>query len=157
MNKFIILFLVVTFIAVIDSHSQVLTYEGTPDSLQQWVDQRVVNAENGIKETVKIPLAVRSLSWGCICPDHYIGYSPDVQEGPWIFPTGKKKLPKSDQFGHSLTVTGYFTGKMITKDLRRSKEEPEEWIYTMPEFIVTEWNINTDESETLPPPPKPVR
>lgn len=111
-------------------------------TLETWVEERVNNSEKGTKEIVEIPLAVRSRAWGCRCPDHYIGISTNNREGPWLMPIMPSKFPVSDENGHSLIVTGYFTGKHITKDYRKTKTEPKSWIYTMPQFKILSWRKN---------------
>jgi len=112
------------------------------DSLQKWVDLRVENAKLGKNEKVKMVMAVRTLGWGCRCPDHFIGISPNTQEGPFISPVLPNNLPLSDTIGYSLIVEGYFTGKIIDLDLRSSEDEPEEWFYHLPEFTITKWKMN---------------
>lgn len=132
-----------------------ITYNTFADSLQGdfkgWVEQRVENAKNGIKEKIEMPLVVRTLAWGCRCPDNYIGVGVNTQEGPWIFPITKKPLPKPDQKGYSLIVTGYFTGEMKNIDLRQNSEEPDEWNYTIPVFQITGWVKNTKGYDTPAP------
>ncbi len=113
------------------------------DSIQGWVDQRVENAKNGHREIIETPFVVRSFGWGCLCPDHYIGINPGMQEGPFLHVKAPKKFPVSSEFGHSLIVTGYFTGAYVEEDFRDEHGEPEEWLYTLPEFVVLEWRVNT--------------
>lgn len=112
------------------------------DSVQKWVDLRVENAKAGKKENVKMVMAVRTLAWGCRCPDYYMGVSPNNQEGPFIFPVTQYDFPTSDTIGYSIIVEGYFSGKIIDLDLRESEDEPEEWFYHIPEFIITKWKNN---------------
>ncbi|MGH1338523.1 MAG: hypothetical protein ACRBFS_20575 [Aureispira sp.] len=111
-------------------------------TLKAWVKERVTNSEDGKKEIVEIPLAVRSKAWGCRCPNHYIGISTNNREGPWLRPITPKKFPVSDDEGSSLIVTGYFTGKQITKDYRKTKTDPKDWVYTLPEFKILSWRKN---------------
>jgi hypothetical protein len=115
------------------------------DSLQIWLNLRVENARKGLKETVEMPLVVRSTGWGCMCPDHYIGVSPLTQEGPWISPIVPEKFPVSDSMGYSLVVKGFFTGKMKKIDLRNEAGEPADWLYTVPLFKITSWKNNSEE------------
>jgi|GEM_PF-2501336 len=135
--------------------AQSQTYEEFGDSIQNWLEQRISNANKGIKEKVEMPFAVRTLGWGCMCPDNYIGISPNVQEGPWIAPKAPKNFPVSDTIGYSLIVTGYFTGKWKEKDFRNKDGEPQEWLYKMPEFNIISWRENKLGYET--PPPKVIK
>jgi len=116
MNKLYFTFLFTFSIVVLFSQDK--TYdnwlqEGDPN---EWVAERIENANKGIKEIVKMPLVVRFTGWGCLCPDYYMGISPFTQEGPWIEPIASKKFPSTSFDGHSLIVKGYFTGKMIPID-----------------------------------------
>ncbi len=147
MKKLSFFFLV--FILLLGSGHTQMTYDAFADSLQgnsdSWVNQRVENAKNGIIEKVEMPLVVRTKAWGCRCPDNYIGVGANVKECSWIFPIAKKKLPSPDEKGYSLVVTGYFTGKWKVMDLRANEKEPEEWIYTVAEFNIISWKMNTQE------------
>lgn len=129
-------------------HSQ--TYLEFGDSVQAWVDQRVTAAAHRY-EQVEMPLCVRSRAWGCKCPDSYIGASPDVQEGPWIWVKAPASFPKVDESGHSLIVTGHFTGEWKTQDLRNANGEPAEWLYRMPVFKVATWRANPSYEATPSP------
>jgi hypothetical protein len=127
------------------------TYLDFGDSVQAWVDARVERAAAGQAEQVEMPLCVRSLGWGCQCPDAYIGASPSTQEGPWIWVEARRRFPKVNATGHSLIVTGSFTGQWKTQDLRNADGEPEEWLYTMPVFKVTSWRKNPSYDQTPAP------
>ena len=89
-----------------------------------------------------MPFVVRSLGWGCMCPDYYIGVSPNTQEGPWISVIAPDDFPVSDTKGYSLIVTGVFTGDSVEEDFRNEDGEPEEWLYKMPEFKIHNWKEN---------------
>jgi hypothetical protein len=127
------------------------SYYDVADSIQIWMETRVANAAEGHPENVEMPLAVRSIGWGCRCPDHYIGVNPNVQEGPFVALLGTETFPRSDQNGHSLIVTGYFTGKWTEIDLRDETGEPAEWLYRVPEFTIRSWKINKKPEETKAP------
>lgn len=127
------------------------TYTEFADSVQAWVDARVEAAKAGKSERVVMPVAVRSLGWGCACPDAYIGESPGVHEGPWIWVESKRRFPKVDRLGHSLIVTGSFTGEMKTQDLRNEEGEPEEWLYVMPVFRAEKWTPSKEIGEAAAP------
>lgn len=131
--------------------AQRTTYDEFVDSLQHWIDIRVTNAAEGIEEHVEMPFVVRSLGWGCMCPDHYLGVSPFVQEGPFIHPLVPDNFPVSDHDGHSLIVRGYFTGRHVDEDFRDENGEPEEWLYTLPEFKIESWEKNDQEYEVAAP------
>ena len=126
----------------------------TSDSISNWMDLRINNANNNTQETVEMPFAVRSLGWGCLCPDHYIGISPHSQEGPWIGAITPDEFPASNRNGHSLIVTGKFTGNWVEEDFRDENGEPEEWLYKMPEFKIISWKEN--ELDYNSPPPKVI-
>lgn len=107
-----------------------------------WVKERIANAQKGEAELVSFPLAVRSLGWGCLCPDYYIGINPNMAEGPWIYVHSKRKFPECTPEGSSLSVEGFFTGKHVEVDLRNEDGEPAEWLYIVPEFEVTRFKKN---------------
>jgi hypothetical protein len=138
--------------ALFQSKSQIITYSdmAAADSLHSWLDQRVENAKNGLHEKVEMPFVVRSTGWGCICPDYYIGVIPSVQDGPFISPIMPRHFPKSDSQGHSLIVTGYFTGKIIKVDLR-GKYGTEEELFFAPQFKIISWKENTLEYDVPAP------
>jgi hypothetical protein len=125
-----------------DELQKPMTYFEMRDSITIWLKQRVENATKGIKENVEMPFVVRSTGWGCKCPDSYIGVSPRLGDGPWVWPIKPKKFPEVDSVGHSLIVQGYFTGKWVEQDLRLENGEPAEWLYKMPEFKITAWREN---------------
>lgn len=133
------------------SFAQSPVYEDVVDSLQEWVNQRVNNASEGAREVIETPFVVRSTGWGCLCPEHYIGISPYVQDGPWMAALAPADFPVMDSIGHSLVVTGYFTGKYVEIDLRNENGEPEEWLYIVPEFQVLSWSPNEAQYEAAPP------
>ena len=150
MKKTLLLF-VLTFILKAPLIAQTNTYENSGKSTQAWMDIRVRHAKKGMKEKVEMPFVVRSTGWGCICPDYYIGISPLVAEGPWVFPLTPDNFPVSDSVGHSLIVKGYFTGKNRELDLRTNKDDPAEWLFKMPEFKIISWKENKQGYEAPPP------
>jgi hypothetical protein len=119
-------------------------------TLEAWVKERVLNAQNGTRELVEFPMAIRTRAWGCRCPFHYIGVGTDNPEGPWIFPISPKDFPVSDDNGYSLIVKGYFTGKEIVKDYRKEVSEPKDWVYTLPEFKIISWRKNDLDYDAIP-------
>lgn len=132
------------FLVCITTNSFAQSYdEISIDSLEIWIEQRVENSKNGVQEIVKMPFVVRSLAWGCVCPEYYIGVSPNTLEGPWISPVLPKEFPTSDENGHSLVVIGRFTGKMITLELDSHFHE-ESNDYVLPEFQIISWNLNNE-------------
>lgn len=120
-------------------------------TLKPWVKERVSNAKKGKRELVEFPLAVRTKAWGCRCPFHYIGISTNNAEGPWILPISPNDFPVSDDIGYSLIVTGYFTGKQRVKDYRKKADEPEDWVYNLPEFKIVSWRKNELDYDVSPP------
>lgn len=128
-----------------------ITYTEFADSISTWVNNRVENSKNGLVEKVEIPFVVRTLAWGCICPDNYMGVYPNTQEGPWIYPVYSKKLPSPNQNGYSFIATGYFTGTIKELDLRSNESDPEEWLYKVPEFKIISLRKNKNGEGTLAP------
>jgi hypothetical protein len=116
-----------------------------------WVELRIENAQKGKKELIETPFAVRSRAWGCKCPDYYLGESTNVAEGPWVQPLHPEKLPPKNEEGHALIVQGYFTGRIITIDLRNENKEPKEWLYQVPEFKIISWHYNEEDWQGLIP------
>ena len=131
--------------------SQKHSYSDCVDTLQLWLEKRIQNAQNDKNEIIKMPFVVRTLGWGCRCPEHYIGVSTNTHEGPWIAPVAPDNFPKPDTIGYSLIVTGYFTGKIIELDLRNHNGEPDEWLYKIPEFKISDWELNTAGYGVHPP------
>lgn len=150
-KKFAILILLANFLNDTSLIAQTKTYIDMGDTVNTWLAQRVENAKNGIKEKVEMPFVVRSTGWGCLCPDSYIGVSPSVGDGPWVWPIKPKKFPTVDSVGYSLIVQGYFTGKIVEQDLRNEDGEPAEWLYKMPEFKITAWRKNKLEYDVPAP------
>jgi len=148
-GKFVIL--IFALLAKSLGFGQAPVYEDAADTLDNWIEQRITSAQLGIKEKVEMPFVVRTLGWGCMCPDYFIGVSPNVQEGPWISPIVPRKFPVSDTVGYSLIVTGHFTGKWVEIDLRNGEEEPDEWLYTVPEFKIRRWKANEVDYSVFPP------
>ncbi|HLP13432.1 MAG TPA: hypothetical protein VK177_15955 [Flavobacteriales bacterium] len=130
---------------------QIQTYADMGDSVKTWLNERVENAKKGKKEKVQMPFVVRSTGWGCLCPIHYIGVSAGTNDGPWVMPIEPKKFPQNDSLGHSLIVTGYFTGKIVEQDMRNEDGEPEEWLYKIPEFKILSWKENKQDYEVEAP------
>lgn len=131
-----------------ESKAQESDYTKSP---KNWVKTRLDNAKNGKKEIIQSPFAVRSIGWGCKCPDYYLGESTTVAEGPWVLPVYPQKLPKKNKEGHALLVKGYFTGRVINIDLRNENKEPKEWLYKVPEFKIISWQYNKEEWQGLIP------
>ena len=128
------------------------TYEEFADSLDIWVKTRVASAAKGKPEMVEMPFVARCWGWGCMCPDYYLGVSVGVLDGTWVYPVATPKdFPSSDSLGHSMIVTGYFTGKWKDVDLRNEDKEPAEWLYHMPVFKVLTWRENTLFYDVPPP------
>jgi len=119
-------------------------YSDMEDSLSVWVDIRIENVKKS-KEKVIMPLAVRTIGWGCNCPNYYIGVNTNTQEGPWIEPKADKKFPHSDSVGYSLIVTGYFTGKWKVYDFRNKDGDGD--YYKIPQFKIISWEENKKEYE----------
>ena len=115
------------------------------DSVQGWINKRVENAKNGVKEQVKMPFVVRTTGWGCTCPKYYIGTDPLSGTGFWLMPITPKKFPVSDSLGHSLIVEGYFTGKMM----KFAGDDND--VLLVPQFKITSWQANESGDNTDAP------
>ena len=112
------------------------TYEDMASELEYWVNKRVENAQNEIKETVVMPYVIRSLGWGCECPYYFIGTNPDMQDGIFIDPIAPRQMPyEPNQFGYRYIVKGYFTG--IIKSKTYGEKE-----YKLPQFRILEFEKN---------------
>ncbi len=137
----------VLFIIVVSlfTHEVVISqkdYTPSPDSLSKWITARYELAVLGKPEKVEKLMVVRSTGWGCRCPEQYIGVSTSTQEGPFIHIISPETFPVSDSIGYSLVVKGFFTGKNIQLDLRMNEDEPDEWVYNLPEFRIIKWKYN---------------
>ena len=120
------------------------TWQESSETVADWLALEMEYAASKAPVKVEMPLVVRSTGWGCRCPEHYIGVGTTVQEGPFLsLENVPKNFPISDATGHSLIVTGYFTGKYKTLDLRAKEDEPEEWNYKLPVFVIESWKANT--------------
>lgn len=144
------LLLVALLSIVFHSAQAQAVYEDCIDTLDQWVKE-LVEVSPSQMHLIETPFVVRSTGWGCLCPQHYIGVSPGVHDGPWISPIAPEGFPISDSLGHSLIVTGYFTGRWITEDLRNEDSLPSEWLYKMPEFKIESWKPNERDYDVPPP------
>jgi hypothetical protein len=85
-----------------------------PDQIGKWVKARIKSAKDGKREIVRVPIASQSAGWGCICPQHYLGYDPNVgaSEDGWIKPVAGPgvTLPGNTREGWVMVAEGYFTG-----------------------------------------------
>ena len=103
----------------------------------RWMMERARRSRKGRPERVSFPLVRKSTGWGCICPDYYIGLSTATTGGStWIEPRFTRPLSRPMR-NMIVIAEGYFTGRRLTRDLRDSSGEPEEWIYKVWEFRVT--------------------
>lgn len=102
----------------------------------QWVAERVRLARAGRRESVRVPLVRRSDGWGCICPYYYIGLSTgNAGAELWIEPRFERAAQRPSK-NMILLAEGYFTGRLVRRDMRTSADGPEEWIYQLREFRV---------------------
>jgi len=99
--------------------------------------ERARRSRRGRPERVRFPLVRKSAGWGCICPEYYIGLSAGTTGGgAWVEPRFARPLARPTR-NMIVIAEGYFTGRRLTRDLRDSSGEPEEWIYKVWEFRVT--------------------
>ena len=104
---------------------------------EAWIAKRLKRAGQGKAELVRIPIAYRSMGWGCPCPDVYIGTGTDAAEGPWISLSKTSKGSPgayNERWGTVVIAEGRFTGKRLIIDLRDGPDGPEEYRYEALEF-----------------------
>lgn len=117
--------------------AQVGPYADNTPEVSSWMAERARRARNGRPERVSFPLVRKSLGWGCICPDYYIGLSSATTGGStWVEPRFTRLLSRPSR-NMVVIAEGYFTGRRLTRDMRNSSGEPDEWIYKVWEFRVT--------------------
>ena len=110
--------------------------DNTPE-VMRWMAERARRSRRGRPERVSFPLVRKSTGWGCICPDYYIGLSTATTGGDtWVEPRFTRPLARPSR-NVIVIAEGYFTGRRLTRDLRNSSGEPEEWLYKVWEFRVT--------------------
>lgn len=106
-----------------------------------WLAERLRNARAGQRELVRLPIAIRSVGWGCPCPKAYIGQDPNGD----IFSLGWLQIEALDgtdlettggEAGAALVAEGWFTGGTVKEDLRSSPDEPDDFIYTLDKIVV---------------------
>lgn len=103
----------------------------------RWMMERARRSRKGRPERVSFPLVRKSAGWGCICPEYYIGLSTGTTGGStWVEPRFTRPLARPMR-NMVVIAEGYFTGRRLTRDMRNSSGEPEEWIYQVWEFRVT--------------------
>jgi hypothetical protein len=117
--------------------AQVGPYADNTPEVVRWMAERARRSRAGRPERVRIPLARKSTGWGCICPDYYVGLSTATTGGStWVEPRFTRPTARPSR-NVIVVAFGYFTGGRVTRDLRNSSGEPEEWIYQLWEFRVT--------------------
>ena len=58
-------------------------------SVSAWIDSIISDQRtSGQIITVQVPLVLRSMGWGCRCPEYFIGSNPDTHDGgnTWVTP-----------------------------------------------------------------------
>ncbi len=104
-----------------------------------WIAARAKAAASGAPELVRVPLSFRSLGWGCVCPDVFIGTSPHSHDGgdTWVkvLAAPGLTLPGMTREGAVLVAEAIFTGKRVKLDLR-GKDGPKEHLYQIWELKV---------------------
>lgn len=99
-----------------------------------WIDARLAAARRGHGDLVQLPVATASVGWGCTCPSHFVGWSPDVGDGPsWLELTLAPgvTLPEVGGRGAVWMLEGYLTG-----NVSRFEGDPGQW-YSVRELVVT--------------------
>lgn len=118
-----------------------LSIEEDGERAAAWVQERIANAREGRREIVRLPVTLRSLGWGCRCPEAYVGVDPDgnVLGAGWLELDAEPgvTLPAQGREGAVALVEGWFTGETAKEDLRDEHGEPEEWLYTLDRLHVT--------------------
>ncbi len=109
-------------------------------ALTKWIAARAAAAKKGEPDLVRIPIAFRSMGWGCQCPNAFLGDNVGSHNGgdTWLSVLAAKgqKLPTVGREGLMVVAEGTFTGKRVKEDLRDGKDGPKEWIYQLWEFEV---------------------
>lgn len=117
--------------------------------VSEWIAERVRRAKAGERELVRLPLAQRSMGWGCECPMHFVGTSTGTGTGHWVSLTVGSALETSDtREGWVRVAEGYFTGRRVTEDLRDKNKEPPEYLYHPWEFHVLRSRAARDDTES---------
>jgi hypothetical protein len=121
--------------------------------LAQWVKQRARRSKQGKPELVRIPITQRSMGWGCVCPEMFVGASPDVGTGPWLAVTWAEGAspPPAGRLGWVVLAEGYFTGEVEIEDHRAECDGCEEWLYKLQGFHALRFRqLRRDETEEGP-------
>lgn len=112
------------------------------EDVGRWHAAQIASAGQGQRAIVRIPMVHRSASWGCVCPDWYIGDSADTNSaGVWLEPSfaeGAADLPgKVEEAGIEVIVEGYYTGDSELMVWEAGGEVRE--TYRMAGFHVLRW------------------
>lgn len=97
------------------------------EDVDPWHAAQVANAKTGKRAIVRIPLVRRSVGWGCVCPNWYVGDNPVSYGGEaWIQPTFAPAVAdlgdEPGRLGFVAMVEGYYTGKTEKFVWRSGKE-----------------------------------
>ncbi|MFT5681642.1 MAG: microsomal dipeptidase-like Zn-dependent dipeptidase [Myxococcota bacterium] len=130
------------------------------DLQEAWVDAQVSSTAQ-----VRLPITLRSMGWGCACPDAFVGTSPNMfTTGPWLNLTYAADLtpPESPTEGLIIVAEGHFTNAITLLDLQPEGEVIPEWVYPLQGFEVTAWRDwqpggEDDWLEVIGAPPEEVR
>jgi len=117
---------------------------------RQWTEARLAAARSGTAEAVQLPLAFRSMGWGCPCPTVYMGTMLDLHTGgAWLSLTYEEGLtpPSPPTTGLVVVAEGHFTGKPQVLDKQPAGESVPELIYNLEGFKVTSWRAWTPGGE----------
>jgi hypothetical protein len=117
------------------------------DQLQPWHAARIAEAGQGTRAIVRIPLVHRSIGWGCVCPNWYVGEGTDTNgAGAWIKPSFSKAaagLPgKVGDDGIQVVAEGYYTGKTETSAWKSDGVVRD--TYKMAGFHVLRWRMQRE-------------
>jgi hypothetical protein len=136
------------------------------EEVAAWIAERVAHARDGVRDFVRIPLAEQSTGWGCRCPTHYVGGSPDEHAGgdTWLRVVNDSGSPLPEapsetvddegesydrSFGQVVSVDGYFDGEIVEEDLRGGPDGPEEYLYHLNVFHITRVHGRMETEEAL--------
>ena len=121
----------------IEIDSVVLTEDISDNRVKKWIARRKKNAETGKPELVRIPMAHRSMGWGCSCPFFLIGNDTSQEGAAWLeVQQGPHSRLPSDvgRDGYVRVVEGYFTGKDTLDKVESEGEIISQ--YTLHDFYV---------------------
>ena len=102
---------------------------------EAWQAERLSRAKTGQPEWVRLPLAFRSMGWGCPCPMVFVGTNTSMfTMGPWLSLTYVDGVvpPSPGPAGEVVVAEGRFLGKTERLDLQPEGEDIPELLWAPP-------------------------